>query len=140
MQLYKSSINGIMLNTLNDVAFNGQKQYDFSPAADNSILINRVASESGTGVTFTETIVSLAYTDSATGDIPNWFGNPVQAITQVKQSKQTFEALQPSFAQRVAATIFSPLGISGSQAILYLEILAVVAAIIAVAYVWRSFK
>lgn len=138
--LYKSSIKGIMLNTLNDVAFNGMKQYDFSVGADNSLLLNKLAYETGAGLTFIETIVSLAFTDSATGDIPNWFGNPAQAVQAVKTSANIEDALRPSFIQRVAATIFAPFGISGSQAILILEIGLAVIVLFAIAYFWRSFK
>lgn len=140
--LYKQGINAIMLNTLNDVAFGGLPGYSFG--SDNTALVSRIANESGTGPTFTETIVSLIYTDSATGDIPGWYLNPAEVVSASLTSKNTFDALQPSFASRVAATIFKPIlnaiGVTGAQALLVVEILIVIVALIAVAYVWRSFK
>jgi hypothetical protein len=131
-------VSDVLTQALNNVAFGGLPGYSFS--ADNSVLVGKTANDAGQPYTLTETIISEAYTDSSTGDIPAWFVNPKQAIASLANEKSTADALTPSFAQRVAATIFAPFGITGSTAILYLKILAAVAILIGLAYVIRTFK
>ena len=134
----QSAVHDVMLNTLNDVAFNGESAYVFQ--GDSSHLVNRVAAEAGQDPMLTETIISDAYTDSATGRIPNWFGNPVQAVNSVKQEKAAWKALQPSFLQRLVGTIVSPLGITGQTATRIFYVMVGLVVLVALAYVVNAFK
>lgn len=132
------SVPAVIGNLLNDIAFNGIPGYVFG--GENSLLVARVSQEAGTDTTLAETIISEVYTEDSTGEIPHWFENPAAVIAMAKSSKATFLALQPSFIQRVAGTIFAPFGITGGQAILYIQILIGLVALVAVAYIVRTVK
>ena len=145
----QDQVTSVMQNLLNDLAFGGAPSYVFG--ADNSQLVNRVAGESGVDQTDTETIISEIYTDDAGGLIPHWFGNIAAVVQQAKTAKNTYDALQPNFVQRVTGTILNPvlkaveaplasLGVTGTQALQYITIIIVVAVIVALAYAYRSFK
>lgn len=138
----RSNVDAVMSALIQAVGLDQPPQapYNFTPGANNGALLSRVVQLSGVDPNLTETIVSEIYTDDAGGLIPHWFGNIAQIVAQSKTAKQTWQALQPSFLQRVAGTIVAPLGISGAQAILLAEILIGLVALIAIAYVWRSFR
>ena len=136
----QDAASSVMSALIQAIGFDGYPGYNFNPGADNSRLILHVSQLSGIDQTLTETIVMEIYTDDANGEIPHWFGNIAQVIAQSKAQSEQWKALQPSFLQRVAGTIVAPLGFSGAQAILLLEIGIAIVALIAVAYVWRSFK
>ena len=134
----QTAVRDVMLNTLNDVAFNNEQPYTFG--GDNRVLVARVASEAGQDPMLTETIISDAYTDSATGRISNWFGNPVQAVQQMKSEQNRWKALQPSFLQKVVGTIVTPLGITGQTATRIFYVMAGLAVLVALAYVVNAFR
>jgi hypothetical protein len=134
----RASVYAVMLYTLDAVAFHSSKAFTFG--TDNDALISLIASQSGVNLNLTETIIGEAYTDSETGAIPAWYNNPAQAVQSLANERTTAEALTPSFAQRVAATIFSPFGIAGSTAITYLKVIAILAVFVGAAYVLRTFK
>ena len=134
----QSAVRDVMLNTLNDVAFKGELPYVFGK--DNSQLVSRVAGETGQDQDLVDTIVSDAYTASAVGDIPNWFGNPVQAVQTVKTSKATWQALQPSFLQRMVGNVVAPLGITGQTATRIFYAMVTLVVLVALAYVVSAFR
>lgn len=143
LKTLQDAVGSVMTALLQSIGFDGMPAYNFG-SGDNGQLVGHVVQLSGVDATLAETIISEIYTDDALGLVPHWFGNIAEVIAQSKTMKETFKALQPSFFQRVAGTIFKPvldqLGLSGSQAVLMVEILIAVAVLIAIAYFWRSFR
>ena len=147
--MYRQGVNGVMQNALNDVAFNGERSYTFGE--DNSHLVNRVAGECGLGETFTETILQIVYTDSALGTISNFYGNPAQSVATYKSTADQSKALTPTVGDtisggitKIVSTVTKPLtdaiGITGSQAVAIGTVIVIIAALVALAYVYRSVK
>lgn len=135
----QDAVKEVLTTTLDYVAFKGFPGYDFTPGADNSHLVNQVASDVGLDPTETETIISEIYTEDAVGDTIHWFGNvSAQAPATETAALQKYAALQPSFWQRVAGTIVAPLGVSGATAITYAKIAVGLAALGVGAYVVRT--
>lgn len=87
-----------------------------------------------------ETILAEIEIDTFNGSIPAWFLDPHKTIADYTQTQNEIDALKPSFLQRVANTIFSPLGIDPANFGTYITIALVIAAVIAAAWVYRSFK
>lgn len=132
------SAQTVMLALLQFTAFEGYAPYAYG--RDNSLLLSALVHETGLKYEMVETVVSEIMTDDANGEIASWFSNPSRTVQEAQRSKAASDALKPSFFQRVLGTIAAPLGIDGSTAMTLLYIIAGLAALIALAYIYRSFK
>lgn len=147
----RADITAVMENLLNAVGFQGFNPYVFN--GDNAALVSKVSSDSGVDYGETETIIGWIYTEEANGvgGVPPWFSNPGAIVVASQTALNKFDALQPTFVQKVVGTIAQPiqqagsalldkLGISSTTLYVIVAVILIIAILFTVGYAKRAFN